>query len=573
MNVAQFQQKWRLANLKEKSAAQEHFIDLCRLLGVPTPAEADPDGAFFTFEAGAGKAGGGDGFADVFYRGRFAWEYKGRHADLEAAYKQVLLYKDALHNPPLLVVCDLIRFVVKTNFTGTVTETYEFTIDDLSDPLSFGVLRNAFTDPEKLRPEKRTSGVTEQAAERFGQLALDLTARGHDPAAVAHFLVQVLFCLVAEDMGLLERGLFTDLLAFGAKKPDRFPAQAAALFAAMRDGGDFNLKEVPRFNGGLFAAIDPLPFSAEELRSLAEDAAADWSQLEPSIFGTLFERSLDPARRSQLGAHYTGREDILRVVEPVILAPLRREWLAVRAEAERLAGERDAAREAGTTRLRDARQRDLAACLGGFQDRLAAVTVLDPACGSGNFLYVALEQRKRLEGEVLNFLDALGDTQGRLDLAGVSVDPHQLLGLELNPRAAEVAEREPWTGYLQWHFRTRGNVTPPLPVLKDFRNIECRDAVLAYDRVEYETDENGRPVTRWDGKTMKTHPVTGLDVPDESAQVPVEKYVNPRAAEWPQADFVVGNPPFIGKLRIREALGSGYVEALRASWPDVPESA
>ncbi|MGI9253705.1 MAG: type IIL restriction-modification enzyme MmeI [Thermomicrobiales bacterium] len=322
MNVAQFQQKWRRANLKEKSAAQEHFIDLCRLLGVQTPAEADPNGAFFTFEAGAGKAGGGDGFADVLFRGHFAWEYKGKHADLEAAYKQVLLYKDALQNPPLLVVCDLIRFVVKTNFTGTVTETYEFTIDDLSDPVYLGVLRNAFTDPERLRPAHHTAAVTEKAAERFGQLALDLTARGHDPAAVAHFLVQVLFCLVAEDMGLLERGLFTDLLAFGAKKPDRFPAQAAALFAAMRDGGDFDLKEVPRFNGGLFAAIDPLAFTAEELRSLAEDATADWSQLEPSIFGTLFERSLDPARRSQLGAHDTGREDILRVVEPVVLAPL-----------------------------------------------------------------------------------------------------------------------------------------------------------------------------------------------------------------------------------------------------------
>ncbi len=189
--------------------------------------------------------------------------------------------------------------------------------------------------------------------------------------------------------------------------------------------------------------------------------------------------------------------------------------------------------------------------------------MLDPACGSGNFLYVTLEHLKRLEGEVLNFLDGLGDTQGRLDLAGVSVDPHQLLGIELNPRAAEVAEMVLWIGYLQWHFRTRGNVNPPQPVLKDFHNIECRDAVLAYDRVEFETDEHGVPVMRWDGKTMKKHPVTGHDVPDESAQMPVEKYVNPRTAEWPAADFVVGNPPFIGNKRMRDALGDGYVEALR----------
>jgi len=186
---------------------------------------------------------------------------------------------------------------------------------------------------------------------------------------------------------------------------------------------------------------------------------------------------------------------------------------------------------------------------------------------------VALEQMKRLEGEVLNFLDSLGDTQGRLDLAGVSVDPHQLLGIELNPRAAEVAEMVLWIGYLQWHYRTRGNVNPPLPVLKDFHNIECRDAVLAYDRVDYETDADGRPVTRWDGKTMKSHPVTGLPVPDERAQVPVEKYINPRAAQWPEADFVIGNPPFIGKGKLRESLGDGYVEALRGAWPAVPDSA
>jgi hypothetical protein len=201
------------------------------------------------------------------------------------------------------------------------------------------------------------------------------------------------------------------------------------------------------------------------------------------------------------------------------------------------------------------------------------VRVLDPACGSGNFLYVTLEHLKRLEGEVLNQLDDLGDTQGRLDLAGVSVDPHQLLGIEINPRAAQIAEMVLWIGYLQWHFRTRGNVSPPEPVLKDFRNIENRDAVLAYDRVEYVTDAQGRPVTHWDGRTTKTHPVTGEAVPDERAQVPVERYVNPRKAEWPAADFVVGNPPFIGNKRMRLALGDGYVEALRAACTTVPESA
>ena len=223
---------------------------------------------------------------------------------------------------------------------------------------------------------------------------------------------------------------------------------------------------------------------------------------------------------------------------------------------------------AGEGKLKEAQQQ-----VRDFLRHLCEVRVLDPACGSGNFLYVTLEHLKRLEGEILNQLDELGDTQGRLDLQGVSVDPHQLLGIELNPRAAEIAEMVLWIGYLQWHFRTRGQVMPPQPVLKDFHNIECRDAVLAYDSMEYVTDERGVPVTRWDGKTTKKHPVTGEDVPDETARMPVEKYVNPRKAEWPQADFVVGNPPFIGAASMRAALGDGYTESLRKTWPEVPESA
>jgi hypothetical protein len=158
-------------------------------------------------------------------------------------------------------------------------------------------------------------------------------------------------------------------------------------------------------------------------------------------------------------------------------------------------------------------------------------------------------------------------------MEGVSVDPHQLLGLELNPRAAAIAETVLWIGYLQWHFRTHGNVNPPEPVIRDFRNIQCRDAVLAYERVEWVTDESGRPVTRWDGRTYKPHPVTGEAVPDETARVPLERYINPRRAAWPETDFVVGNPPFIGNKRMRLALGDGYVEALRSTWTEVPGSA
>ncbi|MFO1507015.1 MAG: DNA methyltransferase [Lysobacterales bacterium] len=222
----------------------------------------------------------------------------------------------------------------------------------------------------------------------------------------------------------------------------------------------------------------------------------------------------------------------------------------------------------------------------GFHQRLCSVRILDPACGSGNFLYVTLEHLKRLEGEVLNTLEEFGlsrlgvSAQTGLDIAAEralpaaaqTVDPHQLLGIELNPRAAAITEVVLWIGYLQWHFRTHGDVNPPQPVVKDFHNIGNRDAVLAYDRMECVTDEARRADHRWDGKTMKASPVTGEPVPDENARVPLERYVNPRKAEWPPADFVVGNPPFIGNKRMRLALGDGYVEA-RDTWPEVPESA
>ena len=242
-----------------------------------------------------------------------------------------------------------------------------------------------------------------------------------------------------------------------------------------------------------------------------------------------------------------------------MIEPLRAEWDNTQAATLILANENklDAAR----------------AQLHEFHHRLCRVRVLDPACGTANFLYVTLEHLKRLEGEVLDLLDQLGDTQGRLDTEGLSVDPHQFLGLELNPRAAAIAELVLWIGYLQWHYRTRGNVRPPEPVLRDFKNIECRDAVLAHDGSTPKVDANGQPITRWDGMTMKTHPVTGEQVPDENARLAVLRYENPRPASWPEADFVVGNPPFIGKLNMRAALGDGYVEALRGAWPEVPDSA
>ncbi|HUP79082.1 MAG TPA: DNA methyltransferase, partial [Pirellula sp.] len=204
-----------------------------------------------------------------------------------------------------------------------------------------------------------------------------------------------------------------------------------------------------------------------------------------------------------------------------------------------------------------------------FLQKLSSIRVLDPACGSGNFLYVAMEHMKWIEGEVLNMLHDLGDTR----LSTIRIDPHQFLGIEVNPRAAAIADLVLWIGFLQCQLRTFQPDQITEPLLENYHNIDCRDAVLAWDRVEEVKDDQGKPVTRWDGRTMKKHPVTGEDVPDDTARVPVLKYINPRKAEWPDAEFIVGNPPFIGNKRMRFALGDGYAETLRKCWSDVSGSA
>jgi hypothetical protein len=334
-----------------------------------------------------------------------------------------------------------------------------------------------------------------------------------------------------------------------------------ALWKEMDEGG-FSVvlrNTLPRFNGKLFKSPAVLPLDRYQIDLLRQAGQADWTQVEPAIFGTLLERALDPAERHSLGAHYTPRPYVERLVLPTVIEPLRADWANVQAAALLLANEGKP-----STALAE---------IDAFHHRLCQVRVLDPACGSANFLYVTLEHMKRLEGEVLDFAQSIGGGQQRLEAEGLTVDPHQFLGLEINPRAAAIAELVLWIGYLQWHFRTRSAGLPPSPILRDFRNIECRDAVLDFASRTLLTAADGQPVTRWDGVTMKRHAVTGEPVPDESAQVAVWRYEAPRQAVWPAADFIVGNPPFIGASTMRAALGDGYVEALRSTWPEVPESA
>ena len=507
-----FVAKWRRSELKERSGAQEHFIDLCRLLGHPTPGEADPQGTWFCFERGADKTSGGDGWADVWKKGFFAWEYKGKKKDLEAAYGQLLQYREALLNPPLLVVSDMETILVRTNFTNTVRREIRLTLEDLLQPAGLQTLRAVFEDPDRLRAEQTSEQVTRQVAAEFSALADALRSRGEDPHQAAHFLIRLLFCLFAEDVGLLPNQLFRKLVENTRGDPASFQARVTQLFDALRAGGWFGIDRIPNVNGGLFDDAPALRLEEEDLEILSRATQLDWSAIEPSIFGTLFERSLDPGKRAQLGAHYTSREDISLIVEPVLMAPLRRRWEEVKTEALALAEKRRAAK-GGTDQARLRRQ--LEKLLVGFADEIARTTVLDPACGSGNFLYVALRQLLDLEKEVIT-LSADLDV-GRFFPA---VSPSQLYGIEVNAYAHELAQATVWIGYIQW-LRENGFGFPKEPILKRLDNLHEMDAILAFDDA---------------GNSVEP--------------------------EWPEASVAIGNPPFLGGKRLRSELGDTYVDEL-----------
>ncbi len=501
MNAQEFVRKWQGAAHNERQGSQSHFIDLCHLLNVPTPTDADPHGTHYTFEKGVAKAGKGTDFADVWKKGAFAWEYKKKDADLNKAYEQLLRYREALENPPLLVASDMERILVHTNFTNSVKQIVVFTLDDLLDPRQLDRLRRVWTDPDTFRAPLTTAEVTQEAAKKFAELADILRQWGYDPHPASHYLIRLLFCLFAEDVGLLPDKAFSKLIRATRGKKEVFAAQLRQLFEAMRSGGYFGYDEIPYFNGGLFDNDTVLILPVEGIEKLLAVSELDWSSIEPAIFGTLFERSLDPAKRAQLGAHYTSRDDILLIVEPVLMAPLRRDWHTVRGKAE--------AAVAG------GKAKEALALLRTFADTLAQIRVLDPAAGSGNFLYVALKQLLDLEKEVITAAQTLTG-QGFFP----QVSPEQLHGMEVNEYAHELAQTTVWIGYIQW-MRDNGYGRPTEPILKAFDMIRQMDAILAFD-------ETGNPIE----------------------------------PEWVPADVVIGNPPFLGSYKLKGELGERYVDTL-----------
>jgi len=608
LDALPFVARWQAAGGTERANYQLFIGELCALLGLPAPEPArddQRDNAYvferrISFAHGDGSSSAG--FIDCYRRGAFVLEAKRLKAGaytkgfddaLLRARAQAESYARALPaaegRPPFLVVVDVGHVIeLYAEFTrsgATYTpfpdaRSHRIALADLQHPAVRERLRTLWLEPMALDPSRASAKVTRQVAVQLAALARSLEAVGHPAETVAAFLTRCLFSMFAEDVGLLPKagdgqGGFVGLLKRHRDDPATLQKMMAVLWADM-DRGGFSAalaQDLLRFNGKLFkgwqAADYVLPLNRGQIDGLLAAASANWREVEPAIFGTLLERALDPAERHALGAHYTPRAYVERLVLPTVVEPLRADWADAQAAALLLANEANALEG----RKRDDKLAEARAEIRRFHHRLCTVRVLDPACGSGNFLYVTLEHLKRLEAEVLAQAEALGDTQARLGLEGETVTLQQLRGIEINERAAALAELVLWIGWLQWHIRSFGSTSLAEPVIHDYGNIEHRDAVLAWDGQEPMRDAQGQLVTRWDGKTYKTHPATGEPVPDETALVPQWRYLNARPAEWPQADFIVGNPPFIGNKRMRDALGDGYVEALRGAWPAVPETA
>lgn len=523
MNFQDFQAKWgaggTAAGLNERQGAQAHFMDLCALLGVPTPGSSAQDGTDdYIFEQDTLLLGEARGYADVFKRGFFAWENKAPGKDLDKALKQLLGYSLALSNPPLLVVCNRHTIRIHTQFTGHPSVVHTITLDELAQPEKRALLKRVWENPESFRPKQTTRDITEAAAKSFALLAEQLRNRGKtknaegqvtggaDPEVVAHFLTQCLFCFFAEDVELLPRRMFEGLVNNRKLTADQLSVGLRNLFTTMRDGGLYGNDDIPWFNGGLFKKIAVPALTIMDVTELRNAASLNWTAIDVSIFGTLFERGLDPKKRSQLGAHYTDTATIARIIDPVVRRPLLQKWEQTRQEIRRLMS---------LSKAKNDKHHKLAkAAFVKWLEDLRAFRILDPACGSGNFLFLGLKVLKDIEHASHIEAVALG-LDRETDLV---TGPHNMLGIELNEYAAELARVTVWIGELQWRL-THGYEFKTNPVLEPLDCIECRDALLKF----------------------KPEPVE---------------------ADWPKASVVVGNPPFLGGSKKRRELGDAYFEAL-----------
>ena len=506
MSPAEFIATWQNTTLNEEQGAQSWFNDLCDLIGHPKPL-GDLNGLTYAFEHRLET-----GKADAYYENHFGWEFKTHEGQLDEAMRQVLGYSMYLKTPPLLVASAFSVIRIRTNFPGMESVQREIRIADLAEPETLAVVKRIFTDPDWFNTGRSRDDVTRETASLFQAVSNDMAGSGYgaDPSKIrelAQYLNQIIFCLYAEDAGLLPDGAFTGLVVNQRREPDRFRRGAQTLFAEMNHGGLFGPQTIEHFNGELFAHVPDVTLNTAALERLAEAATRNWSNIEPSIFGTLFERALGlTEERAPLGAHYTSEADIRRVVQPVILDDLERQWQEAKAEA-------DAAQSAGDTD-------GAMGAMQAYRRRLADVKTLDPACGSGNFLYVTLKALLDLERQAIDYQIALDHRPGP-----PLVNPARMMGLEINEYAAQLAKTALWIGYIQWH-QANGFAYTNRPILDNIHGVECRDAAIALN---------------------------------DAGETTIK-------AQWPDADYIIGNPPFLGAKDMLTELGNDYTGRLRQTY-------
>ncbi len=484
----------------EKGESADFLDHLFRALGHDGIKEA---GA--TRETRLAKKGGAKGknFADLIWPERVLIEMKSRGKKLERQYDQIFDYWTHIvpHRPPYVILCNFDEFWIYDFNLQLFDPVEKFTLAEL--PSRAEALAFLLPKPRKPLFNNNRVEVTREAAADLAQLFRALVARGEDRARAQRFILQLLVTLVSEDMHLLPRQLLTRLIAECRDKGENSYDLIGGLFRQMNTreparGGRFT--EVPYFNGGLFADIDPIDLLPAELDLLATAADRKWDMVKPEIFGTLFQSSMDTDERHAFGAHFTSEFDIRKVVGPTIVRPWREKMAAAWDKVGKL-------KEV----LRD----------------LRLFRVLDPACGSGNFLYVAYRELKRLEREILLRLSEI--SKGEPLETAVSI--HQFFGIDIQPFAVELAKvtlmlakeqevRE--TAKLEEIEEGFLVLENPLPLDNLDKNILCADALFT---------------------------------------------------DWPKADAIIGNPPYLGSRYIAQELGYDYAKRVQDRFPGSPKMA
>ncbi|MBN9481526.1 MAG: class I SAM-dependent DNA methyltransferase [Bordetella sp.] len=596
MDAEEFIARWSGATLTERSNCQTFIIQLCAVLGVAAPDQGtagDPDYCFertvkFPVRDGRDRCGS----IDCFKRDSFVMEIKqsrkrapGGELDprqlmallnrrgrpgasreegaverlMVGARHQAESYAQALaERPPFLVLVDVGKAVSlwadfqrggKGYAPFPDLERCRIPLSDLRDPAIRERLRKVWDEPESLNPAKPIAEATSEIAAVLGELIRLIRRRlledgrsALQPISdrrISIFVLQCVFAMFADSVGLIRGRGFLNLLKSYRGKADRFHISATDVLRHMRRGGHCAAlrQDLPRFDGGLFREEAALALTEDELEVLIVAASHDWRSVEPATFGTLLEQALDPDDRRQLGAHYTPKAYVQRLVEATIMEPLRADLEAVRGSAvyDFALGRAEKARKA----------------VRGFHRTLCSTRVLDPACGTGNFLYVAMAMMKDLESDVLNLMRDLGDDVAAT-ISRRSVGPSQFWGIEKCAHAASIAEMVMWIGYLQWRLR---NGDAPTDILRlrppPSDRILRADALLVSAGRDFQRDGRGRPILKLARE--------GQGEPEEKDVV---RYIDPRPAQWPPAQFIIGNPPFMGGKDMRRELGDGYVDAL-----------